>query len=87
MYCNWNVLWKQTSANQDEGKDEEDSDSEEVKDAKRAVKRKAEEHIDINDVIAMSKGGFSDEKAIEMEDVDGDTTTIREAFADDSVVR
>lgn len=57
----------------------------ETKKEKRARKEK-EAVIDLEKVL-LTKGGKSDAKITETEDVDGTQTTIQEAFQDDNVVR
>ena len=60
----------------------------EEKSDKKPPKRKAEDHIDINQVMKKSKNvGRSDAEVVDIEDGTGETTTIREAFEDDDVIR
>ena len=67
--------------------EKEESKVEETSD-KKPPKRKAEDYIDINQVMKKSKNvGKSDAEVIDIEDGTGETTTIREAFEDDDVIR
>jgi len=69
-----------------ENGEERKSEIEEKSD-KKPPKRKAEDHIDINQVMKKSKSvGRSDAAVVDIEDGTGETTTIREAFEDDDVI-
>ena len=67
---------------------EEEKSKIEEKSDKKPPKRKAEDQIDINQVMKKSKNvGRSDAEVVDIEDGTGETTTIREAFEDDDVIR
>ena len=78
-----------------ENEDLEEDDGEELEKTKDEVasdkkppKRKAEDYIDIDQVMKKSKNvGRSDAQVVDIEDGTGETTTIREAFEDDDVIR
>ena len=68
--------------------DLEDDITEEKAQQKKPGKRKAEDYIDINQVMKKTKAtGRSDAEVVDIEDGTGETTTIREAFEDDDVIR
>merc|ERR1719447_846110 len=82
---------RQKEIQENEEMDEENGDEEksniEEKPDKKPPKRKAEDHIDINQVMKKSKNvGRSDAEVVDIEDGTGETTTIREAFEDDDVI-
>ena len=68
--------------------DLEDDNTAEKAQQKKPGKRKAEDYIDINQVMKKTKAtGRSDAEVVDIEDGTGETTTIREAFEDDDVIR
>ena len=72
----------------DEEMEEEQTKDEELTSDKKPPKRKAEDYIDIDQVMKKSKNvGRSDAQVVDIEDGTGETTTIREAFEDDDVIR
>ena len=72
----------------DEEMEEEQTKDEELPSDKKPPKRKAEDYIDIDQVMKKSKHvGRSDAQVVDIEDGTGETTTIREAFEDDDVIR
>ena len=72
----------------DEEMEEEQTKDEELPSDKKPPKRKAEDYIDIDQVMKKSKNvGRSDAQVVDIEDGTGETTTIREAFEDDDVIR
>ena len=56
-------------------------------DSTKVIEKSKEIKIDINSVLNKVKGGESNATILETEDTDGATTTIREAFADDDIIK